>query len=100
MRILLHDAVAVARDPDVVLVIDEAAVKADEENIPVAPRVPRKLPSLSRIPSRAPTGPKTSVSGGVDQVSAIDSEGVVPCESMQTHATSPCCHGRASPSPY
>src|SRR5262249_10647444 len=38
VRILLHDAVAIARDPDVVLVIDEAAVNAVGQNISVAPR--------------------------------------------------------------
>ena len=39
VRILLHDAVAVAGDPDVVLVVDEAAVNAVGQDIPVAPRV-------------------------------------------------------------
>jgi len=36
MRVLLHDAVAVAGDPDVVLVVDEAAVMPLGRTFPIA----------------------------------------------------------------
>ena len=76
VRILLHDAVAVARDPDVVLVVDEAAVNAVGQDVPVAPRVHHVAGGVEF--DHGCRGDRIESFGRVDQVSARHNEHVVP----------------------
>src|SRR6266487_4540537 len=76
MRILLHDTIAVTGDPDVVLVIDEAAVNAVGQHIPVAPGVHHA--SVGVEFDNGCRGDRIEGFGRVDQVSARHNEHVVP----------------------
>ena len=76
MRILLHDAIAVAGDPDVVLVVDEAAVNAVGQHIPVAPGVHHA--SVGVEFDNGCRRNRIESFGRVDEVSARHNEHMIP----------------------